>query len=71
MDVDGIGLLAIARDCRHRDHRPLHHAHLCQATGDRVSLSQALAGQGLLPLARTGTVVVGVADPMATTGQLS
>jgi DNA replication protein DnaC len=30
--------------------RLLHHAHLCQTTGDSVRLSQALAGQGVRPL---------------------
>ena len=31
--------------------RLLHHAHVCQTTGDSVRLSQALAGQGVMPLA--------------------
>jgi DNA replication protein DnaC len=30
--------------------RLLHHAHVCQTTGDSVRLSQALAGQGVRPL---------------------
>jgi DNA replication protein DnaC len=30
--------------------RLLHHAHLCQTTGDSVRLSQALAGKGVTPL---------------------
>ena len=30
--------------------RLLHHAHLCQTTGDSVRLSQALAGKGVKPL---------------------
>ncbi|MEJ7704173.1 MAG: IS21-like element helper ATPase IstB [Geodermatophilaceae bacterium] len=30
--------------------RLLHHAHICQTTGDSVRLSQALAGQGVRPL---------------------
>ncbi len=30
--------------------RLLHHAHLCQTTGDSVRLSQALAGNGVIPL---------------------
>ncbi len=30
--------------------RLLHHAHVCQTTGDSVRLSQALAGQGVNPL---------------------
>lgn len=31
--------------------RLLHHAHVCQTTGDSIRLSQALAGQGVMPLA--------------------
>ena len=31
--------------------RLLHHAHVCQTTGDSVRLSQALAGDGVIPLA--------------------
>ncbi len=31
--------------------RLLHHAHVCQTTGDSVRLSQALAGNGVVPLA--------------------
>jgi len=30
--------------------RLLHHAHICQTSGDSVRLSQALAGQGVRPL---------------------
>ena len=30
--------------------RLLHHAHICQTTGESVRLSQALAGQGVSPL---------------------
>ena len=30
--------------------RLLHHAHLCQTTGDSIRLSQALAGKGVKPL---------------------
>ncbi len=30
--------------------RLLHHAHICQTSGDSVRLSQALAGQGVKPL---------------------
>ena len=30
--------------------RLLHHAHVCQTTGDSVRLSQALAGGGVVPL---------------------
>jgi DNA replication protein DnaC len=30
--------------------RLLHHAHVCQTTGDSVRLSQALNGQGVSPL---------------------
>jgi len=33
--------------------RLLHHAHVCQTTGDSVRLSQALAGQGVVPLGST------------------
>ena len=31
--------------------RLLHHAHICQTSGDSVRLTQALAGQGVTPLA--------------------
>ena len=31
--------------------RLLHHAHICQTSGDSVRLSQALAGKGVKPLA--------------------
>ena len=30
--------------------RLLHHAHVCQTSGDSIRLSQALAGQGVRPL---------------------
>jgi DNA replication protein DnaC len=30
--------------------RLLHHAHLCQTSGDSIRLSQALAGKGVTPL---------------------
>ena len=30
--------------------RLLHHAHVCQTTGDSVRLTQALAGKGVQPL---------------------
>ena len=30
--------------------RLLHHAHLCQTSGDSVRLTQALAGKGVSPL---------------------
>ena len=30
--------------------RLLHHAHICQTTGDSVRLSQALAGNSVIPL---------------------
>lgn len=30
--------------------RLLHHAHICQTSGDSVRLTQALAGQGVTPL---------------------
>ena len=28
----------------------MHHAHVCQAAGDSIRLSQALAGKGVIPL---------------------
>jgi hypothetical protein len=28
----------------------LHHAHLCQTSGDSIRLTQALAGKGVIPL---------------------
>jgi hypothetical protein len=34
---------------RHLD-RLLHHARICQTTGESVRLTQALAGQGVSPL---------------------
>jgi DNA replication protein DnaC len=30
--------------------RLMHHAHICQTTGDSVRLSQAVAGKGVIPL---------------------
>jgi len=30
--------------------RLLHHAHVCQTTGDSIRLTQALAGHGVAPL---------------------
>ncbi|HEY5842531.1 MAG TPA: hypothetical protein VIU87_13900 [Mycobacterium sp.] len=30
--------------------RLLHHAHVCQTSGESVRLSQAVAGQGVTPL---------------------
>jgi DNA replication protein DnaC len=30
--------------------RLMHHAHICQTSGDSVRLSQALAGKGVIPL---------------------
>jgi DNA replication protein DnaC len=30
--------------------RLLHHAHICQTTGESVRLSQAIAGHGVTPL---------------------
>jgi DNA replication protein DnaC len=30
--------------------RLLHHAHICQTSGDPVRLSQALTGKGVTPL---------------------
>ncbi|WP_420818996.1 hypothetical protein [Ornithinimicrobium flavum] len=29
----------------------LHHAHVCQTSGESVRLSQALSGRGVKPLA--------------------
>ena len=53
--------------------RLLHHAHVCQTTGESVRLSQALAGQGVSPLNWEPTADDGQhwADPMAITGQFS
>ena len=31
--------------------RLLHHAHVCQTSGDSVRLTQAISGQGVNPLA--------------------
>ncbi|MHC6592863.1 hypothetical protein [Arthrobacter sp. C152] len=28
----------------------MHHAHVCQTTGDSIRLTQALAGKGVMPL---------------------
>ena len=33
--------------------RLLHHAHVCQTSGESVRLSQALAGAGVIALAGT------------------
>jgi hypothetical protein len=30
--------------------RLMHHAHLCQTSGDSIRLTQALAGKGVIPL---------------------
>ncbi len=30
--------------------RLMHHAHVCQTSGDSIRLSQALAGKGVMPL---------------------
>lgn len=30
--------------------RLMHHAHLCQTSGDSIRLTQALAGKGVMPL---------------------
>jgi DNA replication protein DnaC len=30
--------------------RLLHHAHVCQSSGESVRLSQAMAGDGVTPL---------------------
>src|SRR5665647_2925679 len=53
--------------------RLLHHAHICQTTGESVRLSQAPAGQGVSPLNWEPTADDGQhwADPMAITGQFS
>lgn len=39
-----------AQDLRHRDRRPLHHAHLVLTKGDSHRLAEALAGKGVIPL---------------------
>jgi len=28
----------------------MHHAHICQTTGDSIRLTQAIAGKGVIPL---------------------
>ena len=33
--------------------RLLHHAHVCQTSGDSIRLSQALAGKGVTPMSYT------------------
>ena len=30
--------------------RLMHHAHICQTSGDSIRLTQALAGKGVIPL---------------------
>jgi len=30
--------------------RLMHHAHICQASGDSIRLTQAIAGKGVIPL---------------------
>ena len=30
--------------------RLLHHAHICQTSGDSIRLTQALDGKGVMPL---------------------
>jgi DNA replication protein DnaC len=35
--------------------RLLHHAHVCQTTGDSVRLTHALAGQGVSPWPKPGS----------------
>ena len=30
--------------------RLMHHAHVCQTSGDSIRLTQATAGQGVIPL---------------------
>jgi len=44
--------------------RPLHHAHVCQTSGESVRLSQALTGRGVKPLVRPTRPV------MASTSQI-
>ena len=54
--------------------RLLHHAHICQTSGDSVRLTQALAGRGGEPTDHlTSRAGDGQhwADPMAITGQIS
>ncbi len=53
--------------------RLLHHAHVCQTTGDSVRLTQALAGKGSPPADLSARPVTANtrADPTAVTGQTS
>ena len=60
--------------------RLLHHAHVCQTTGDSVRLSQALAGQGVTTTDLTTRPAVATpgrshghhrAEPVTVTGQVS
>jgi len=30
--------------------RLMHHAHVCQTAGESIRLTQAIAGQGVIPL---------------------
>jgi hypothetical protein len=30
--------------------RLMHHAHVCQTSGDSIRLTQAIAGEGVIPL---------------------
>jgi DNA replication protein DnaC len=30
--------------------RLMHHAHICQTSGDSIRLTQAIAGKGVIPL---------------------
>jgi DNA replication protein DnaC len=30
--------------------RLMHHAHVCQTSGDSIRLTQAIAGKGVIPL---------------------
>ena len=32
------------------DDRLMHHAHICQTSGDSIRLTQAIAGKGVIPL---------------------
>ena len=51
--------------------RLLHHAHICQASGDSVLLTQALTGKGVSPFEldpRMASPASRWADPLAITG---
>ena len=36
--------------CEPARFRLMHHAHVCQTSGDSIRLTQAIAGQGVIPL---------------------